>query len=102
MMPLAILLSISVAAIAQYGPSNSSAAPTPALVQECVSDGISLDKCTEQAVLSLRRTYGSPNTSEPSLLGLDKIDAAILAGCGIAFVAGVLYVVKARNIKKAT
>lgn len=76
--------------------------PTPAMLQECDEIGISADRCTEQAIMG-KRNIGGPGTQHIDSGRMDTNIALfpIYAGITIAFVAGVLYVRRTKDSRKA-
>ena len=64
------------------------------MVEECRQIRIEPEKCTEQAILSKRTTYHEQTQTQP-----DPAILSILAGCGAAFVAGIVYVRRASREK---
>jgi hypothetical protein len=88
---LAFLLLLVVVA----GPALAQVAPTPEMVEECTQVGIEMEKCTEQAILTMRSSHFPPKPET----GLDPAVLSILVGCGAAFAAGVVYVKRASHGK---
>ncbi|WP_415281004.1 hypothetical protein [Candidatus Nitrososphaera sp. FF02] len=76
--------------------------PTLVQLEECADIGISADECTEEAIASERCigcfivTSNHPPAPDPNIAL-----TPIYAGIAIAFVAGVLYVRRTKDSRKA-
>jgi hypothetical protein len=75
--------------------------PTPGQLEECADIGISADECTEEAIASkrsikIRQILTAESSQDPNIAL-----SPIYAGIAIAFAAGVLYVRRTKDSRKA-
>ena len=81
-------------AFAQYG-------PTPEMLQECADNGIRADRCTEEAIAGKRCLGPNEACNRSTEVKMDTALFPIYAGIAIAFAAGILYVRRTKDSRKA-